>query len=156
MWDMKLAVIPLPNERSCEFVMKKSEVPPRIIFISSLSQGVVLVVSLLCVAAVVYAFFRAGNPSSRAGLSSATTTTASKQIDGKRPLVPGELVVLNGGNPAQVQRVAAGPKQAVLVRQGNELRGIYMAGESRYVVLSGTETRIVSADQVRAVVSPRN
>ena len=153
MWDMKLAVIPLPNERSCEFVMKKSEVPPRIIFISPRGQGVVMVGLLLVLVAVAYGYFTMVHSSPAAARSAAATS--AKQFDGKRRLVPGELVVLNDGNPLQVQKVAAAPKQAVLVRQGDKLRGIYMGGERRYVVLSGTETRIVSADQVRAVVASR-
>jgi hypothetical protein len=150
LWDMKLAVIPLPNERGCEFVLNNHEVAPPIIFIGGRKQATLLVGFLLCLVFLVYAcwlgFQRYGRP--HPGLMH---KASHERFDGSRGLTPGDLVLLNGGN-SQVQKVAAAPKQAVLVRQGNALRGLYMAGESRYVVLSGTETRIVAAQQIKSVL----
>jgi hypothetical protein len=53
-----------------------------------------------------------------------------------------------------VRQVAAAPKEAVLLRQGNSLRALYMTGEKKYVVISGNETRIVPANQIHSIVSP--
>jgi hypothetical protein len=69
-------------------------------------------------------------------------------------LKAGDLVLLNGAGATQVRKVAAAPNEAVLLRSGNNLHALYMAGESSYVVMSERESRIVSHSQIHAVIPP--
>jgi len=150
MTAMKLAVVPLPNEKSCEFVLKQGEVAPPILFVNGSKQFAVLAVLFLCALGLFYSAYHSGIKST---LTAVTQPTAEAQrFDGKRPLKAGELVMVNGATATGVRQVAAAPKEAVLLRQGNSLRALYMTGEKKYVVISGNETRIVPASQIQAVV----
>jgi hypothetical protein len=154
---MKLAVVPLPNERGCEFVMKEGEVPPPIFFFNRSKQAAVLGALLLCALTLFYTAYFAGGKRTLATIAStaaAQVTEGTQRFDGTRRLKQGELVVLDGAGSSKVRQVAAAPKEAVLLRQGNSLRALFMTGEKKYVVISGNETRIVPANQIHSIVSP--
>ena len=153
---MKLAIVPLPNESGCEFVMKDGEVPPPIFFFNGSKQVAVLGALFLCALALFYTAYFAGGKKTLtiAASRAAQVTEGTQRFDGRRRLKQGELVVLDGAGSSKVRQVAAAPKEAVLLRQGNSLRALYMAGEKKYVVISENETRIVPASQIYSVVSP--
>ena len=153
---MKLAVVPLPNEKNCEFVMKDGEAAPPIFFFDRSKQVAVLVALFLCALALFYTAYFAGGKRTLANAAKAAAQLAgeTQRFDGRRHLKQGQLVVLDGAGSSKVRQVAAAPKEAVLLRQGNSLRALYMAGEKKYVVISENETRIVPASQIHSVVSP--
>src|SRR5688572_2382360 len=96
---MKLAVVPLPNGKGCEFVLKYGEVAPPIFFINRNRQFAVLGALLLCAVALVYSSVA---PRKRArGASVAPQHRKMEQFDGARQLKAGELVIVTGSGAAQ-------------------------------------------------------
>jgi hypothetical protein len=158
---MKLAVVPLPNERGCEFVIKDGEIPPPIYIVNRGMQITVLSGLLLAALALCgMAYFAATETTPVAALAEPVPAPAARPsrpmvqvFDGAHDLKRGDLVMLQGGG-TEIRQIAAAPRQAVLIRRDNVVHGLYMGGRQKYVVISGADTRIVSADEIHAVVPP--
>ena len=53
-----------------------------------------------------------------------------------------------------VQQVAAPANEAVLLKRGSALQGLYMAGPKSYVVISDGDGKIVDKKEIIATVAP--
>jgi hypothetical protein len=89
------------------------------------------------------------------------TSIAAKESRGRltpfetsQPLRPGDTVIVHRLGESSVRHVAGGANEAVLLKRGNALQGLYMAGKGSYVVISGGDTRIVRAKDITATVTP--
>ncbi len=164
---MRLAIVPLPNETKCEVVPKLGQATPEIYFVSRAKQIAVLSGLLLCALLLVgTTYFATAEAKPRATPPSVLTHKApaaqkvevsrpqARTFDGSRVLKTGDTVIVDGTTSPKVRRIAALPKEGVLIRRGQALHAFYLAGENSYVVMSDKETRIVSAKDIRAVVPP--
>ena len=75
-------------------------------------------------------------------------------FDNSYSLKPGDTVVVHRNGESKLQQVAANPNEAVLLKRGAALDGIYMAGESGYVVISDRDGKIVSVREITATIEP--
>lgn len=71
-----------------------------------------------------------------------------------RRLQSGDTVVVHREGESAVQQVAATANEAVLLKRGSVLQGLYMAGPKSCVVISDGTGKIVDKNEIIATVAP--
>jgi len=145
--------------------------PGRAIWRRRCELGVIAVLLLMCTLALVtltyrspqpveVAFQKAGN-SPRPKLESTLVTFKEevsrvvrevvRHFDGSKS-APGHdgLIAVKKSGPQSAQ-VVAGPNQTILLRRGKSPHALYVLGENGYVVVSGSESRLVRLEDLRAM-----
>ncbi|HWN94072.1 MAG TPA: hypothetical protein VNT99_03480 [Methylomirabilota bacterium] len=75
-------------------------------------------------------------------------------FDNSYSLKAGDTVVVHQNGTSGLRQVAAAENEAVLLRRGKKLQGLYMAGENGYVVMSDRESKIVRVEEITATIEP--
>ena len=90
----------------------------------------------------------------QATLTAKESTGRLTPFETSQSLRRGDTVIVHRLGESSVRHVAGGANEAVLLKRGNALQGLYMAGKDSYVVISGGDTKIVRAKDITATVAP--